>query len=296
MPKALGLVETRGLVAAIEAADAMVKAANVKLIGKEVTKAALITIKVTGDVAAVKAAVEAGAEAAKRVGELVSVHVIPQPDIQMISMFPEIEEEEDLREELTVVNLPDNEPDGITETNLEIDLLTETVLSDNEPDGVTETDFSIKELTEVDIVYESAQVESIEPQELKESIPVKPKKVRTSKIKVQENALINENQDLNEQLGPLFTSNNDTIVRLRKEALGKKSVVAGEKSLSYQEIEKDIIIDSDDDKNLNKSERDSLNVHQLRKLARETENFPIKGREISKANRQELLEHFKRLF
>jgi microcompartment protein CcmL/EutN len=273
MPKALGLVETRGLVAAIEAADAMVKAANVKLIGKEVTKAALITIKVTGDVAAVKAAVEAGAEAAKRVGELVSVHVIPQPDVQMISMFPEIEEEEDLREELTVVILPDNEPDG-----------------------VTETDFSIKELPEVDIVYEPAQVESIEPQELKESIPVKPKKVRASKVKVLENVSINETQNLSEQLGPLFTSNNETIVRLRKEALGKKSVVAGEKSVSYQEIEKGIVIDSDNKKNLNKSERDSLNVHQLRKLARETENFPIKGREISKANRQELLEHFKRLF
>ena len=95
MPKALGLVETRGLVAAIEAADAMVKTSNVTLIGKEVTNPALITIKIVGDVAAVKASVDAGAAAAARVGELVSVHVIPQPDSQMTTLFPEIKDDDD---------------------------------------------------------------------------------------------------------------------------------------------------------------------------------------------------------
>ncbi len=77
---ALGLIETRGLVGAIEAADAAVKAADVELIGKERAEAGLITVKVKGDVAAVRAAVDAGAAAAQRVGELVSVHVIPRPD------------------------------------------------------------------------------------------------------------------------------------------------------------------------------------------------------------------------
>ncbi len=76
---ALGLIETRGLVGAIEAADAMTKAADVKLIGKERADAGLITVKIIGDVAAVRAAVDAGAAAAKRVGELVSAHVIPRP-------------------------------------------------------------------------------------------------------------------------------------------------------------------------------------------------------------------------
>ena len=94
MSTALGLVETRGLVAAIEAADAMVKASNVKLIGKEVTSAALVTIKVTGDVAAVKSAVDAGAAAASRVGELFSTHVIPQPDKQIVVIIPEISTQE----------------------------------------------------------------------------------------------------------------------------------------------------------------------------------------------------------
>lgn len=83
---ALGMVETRGLIGAIEAADAMVKAANVVLIGSEYVGGGFVTVMVRGDVGAVKAATDAGAAAAKRVGELVSVHVIPRPhaDVEMI--------------------------------------------------------------------------------------------------------------------------------------------------------------------------------------------------------------------
>ena len=83
---ALGMIETKGLVAAIEAADAMVKAANVTLIGKEHIGGGLVTVMVRGDVGAVKAATDAGAAAAERVGELVSVHVIARPhgEIEMI--------------------------------------------------------------------------------------------------------------------------------------------------------------------------------------------------------------------
>lgn len=83
---ALGMVETKGLVGAVEAADAMVKAANVVLIGSEYVGGGYVTVMVRGDVGAVKAATDAGAAAAKRVGELVSVHVIPRPhsDIEMI--------------------------------------------------------------------------------------------------------------------------------------------------------------------------------------------------------------------
>jgi microcompartment protein CcmL/EutN len=80
--RALGLVETRGLVAALEAADAMLKAANVVCVGKEVTDAAMVTIKVVGEVGAVKAAVEAGSAAARRVGEVVSTHIISRLDEQ----------------------------------------------------------------------------------------------------------------------------------------------------------------------------------------------------------------------
>jgi ethanolamine utilization protein EutM len=86
--QALGMVETRGLVGAIEAADAMVKAANVKLMGKEKVGSGLVTVMVRGDAGAVKAAVDAGAAAAKRVGELFSVHVIPSPHDDVEGILP----------------------------------------------------------------------------------------------------------------------------------------------------------------------------------------------------------------
>lgn len=84
--EALGLVETRGLVASIEAADAMVKAAQVELIGKVQVGGGIVTVMVRGDVGAVKAATDAGAAAAEKVGELLSVHVIPRPhaDVELI--------------------------------------------------------------------------------------------------------------------------------------------------------------------------------------------------------------------
>ena len=86
---ALGLVETRGLVGAVEAADAMVKAANVTLVGKEQVGGGLVTVMVRGEVGAVKAATDAGGAAAAKVGELVSVHVIPRPHEETESILPQ---------------------------------------------------------------------------------------------------------------------------------------------------------------------------------------------------------------
>lgn len=91
--EALGMVETKGLIGAIEAADAMAKAANVHLIGKNQIGSGLVTVMVRGDVGAVRAAVEAGSAAAERVGELYGMHVIPRPhnDVEMILPHPEEE-------------------------------------------------------------------------------------------------------------------------------------------------------------------------------------------------------------
>nr|WP_281248187.1 ethanolamine utilization microcompartment protein EutM [Desulfovibrio gilichinskyi] len=85
---ALGMVETKGLVGAVEAADAMVKAANVKLVGREQVGGGLVTVMVRGDVGAVKAATDAGAAAAAKVGELLSVHVIPRPHSEVELILP----------------------------------------------------------------------------------------------------------------------------------------------------------------------------------------------------------------
>ena len=86
--EALGMVETRGLIGAVEAADAMVKTANVALVGKEYIGAGYVTVLVRGDVGAVKAATDAGAAAARRVGELISVHVIPRPHAEVERLLP----------------------------------------------------------------------------------------------------------------------------------------------------------------------------------------------------------------
>jgi ethanolamine utilization protein EutM len=88
MNDALGMIETKGLVAAIEAADTMVKAANVTIIGYEKIGSGLVTVMVRGDVGAIKAATDAGAAAASKVGEVISVHVIPRPHSDVEKLIP----------------------------------------------------------------------------------------------------------------------------------------------------------------------------------------------------------------
>ena len=88
--EALGMIETRGLVAAIEAADAMVKAANVTLIGTEKIGSGLVSVMVRGDVGAVKAATEAGSNAAQNLGEIIAVHVIPRPHEEVEAILPSL--------------------------------------------------------------------------------------------------------------------------------------------------------------------------------------------------------------
>jgi microcompartment protein CcmL/EutN len=85
---ALGMIETRGFIGSVEAADAMVKAANVTLVGSEYIGAGYVTVLIRGDVGAVKAATDAGAAAARRVGELLSVHVIPRPHVEVERVLP----------------------------------------------------------------------------------------------------------------------------------------------------------------------------------------------------------------
>ena len=91
MQEALGMVETRGLVPAIEAADAMVKAANVTLVGSEKIGSGLVSVMVRGDVGAVKAAVEAGGDAAMKLGEVVATHVIPRPHGDVEKLLPKLD-------------------------------------------------------------------------------------------------------------------------------------------------------------------------------------------------------------
>lgn len=204
---ALGLIETKGLVGAIEAADAMCKAANVKLVSKEKVTGALVVVKIVGEVAAVQSAVDAGAAAAQRVGQLISAHVIPRPDEQMESIIYE--------------NIPKvSKPKKKVESR-------DGIVEEPEPDEIN--DEEIEEVTEeiVDEIHEEEEYDS---------------------------GLFDEDEPKDE-----YPSDNETYF-------------AGEIPP--------------------KSELQKLNVHELRRLARSIDSFPIKGREISKANRQVLIEYF----
>lgn len=210
--QALGMIETRGLVASIEAADAMVKAARVTLLGKEKVQGGLVTILVAGETAAVKSAIDAGAAAAQRVGELVSTHIIPRPDDQVGEMLT-----------------------GISAAN-------------------------------------TSKAQPIE------TIPLSSKPKRERRIqKVEE-------KELFEEAEPITSTSISTIEKLKEEALGesyKTDKIKKPKSKSIQKF--------------SMAELEVMNVHQLRRFARDFEEFPIKGREISRANRGELLDFFKAL-
>jgi len=210
--QALGMIETRGLVASIEAADAMVKAARVTLLGKEKVQGGLVTILVVGETAAVKSAIDAGAAAAQRVGELVSTHIIPRPDDQVGGILT-----------------------GISATNT----------SKTQP------------------------TEKIPPSS-------KPKRERRIQ-KVEE-------KELFEEAEPITRTSISTIEKLKEEALGESYKVEKIKTPKSKSIQK-----------FSMSELEVMNVHQLRRFARDFEEFPIKGREISRANRGELLDFFKAL-
>lgn len=211
--KALGMVETRGLVASIEAADAMVKAARVKLIGKEKVQGGLITILVVGETAAVKSAVDAGAVAAQRVGELISTHIIPRPDDQ-------------------------------------IDEVVEGIKSSEEKSA--------------------------------EELPVQSKK---KPERIRRKAKIKEKEDEPEEKSPSDDTTSSTLDRLKREALGEAT----------NEVKEARPTTSRTKSNYSMQDLEVMNVHQLRRFARDFEEFPIKGREISRANRGELLDFFKAL-
>ena len=206
MDLALGLIETRGLVGAIEAADAMMKAANVKLISKEYTSGALVIIKIMGETAAVKASVDAGSVAAQRIGELVSAHVIPRPDDQ-------------------------------------VDIL----LFDNEK-SIPEKASSKKSTSVIQ-----------EKKVLKTEVQEKPIKKNIKSI----------DSDLKSE---------EKVVQKPKADI-KAAPVSKTSKIKLPSMDQLVV----------------LNVHGLRRIARGIESFPIKGRDISKANRSKLLDFFKEL-
>lgn len=294
MPLALGLVETKGLVGAIEAADAMVKAANVRLVGKEKISSALITIKIVGETAAVKHAVDAGAAAAQRVGELVSIHVIPSPDEQISSLFPEISdtpEPGEVKPKPAKVKPPkvikevEKVQESITPESEEIkpaEVVTKKIEEEPVDQIVLEPEDEIVSTPEV-----NTEIKEEKPEIKEISIP----KPAVKEVKPELDSLFSSPVIDSVPPGDKKKSKKDvsiTISRLREEAL--KEITPKEKlKIETEEPTEPATVE------ISVENLENLNVHQLRKLARSTEGFPIAGREISKANRTTLLEYFKEI-
>jgi microcompartment protein CcmL/EutN len=232
MQLALGLIETKGLIGAIEAADAMVKAANVKLVSKEKITAGLVTVKIIGEVAAVKAAVDAGAAAAQRVGQLVSVHVIPRPHEQIESF---------------IMDAP--------------------IASEEKKNVKQKERTSPKVKQQIAPKEEESLFNVVKEEPVEELIEVIPEPIETENISEIEAEL--------EEAAPVYNH----LEQLKKEALSEITQDISETVSSESSLE----------------EMKSMNVHQLRHLARGYEGFPIKGRQISRANRDELLAYFEKL-
>jgi microcompartment protein CcmL/EutN len=260
MSLALGLIETKGLVGAIEAADAMAKAANVTLLGKEQTNPAMITITVVGEVAAVKASVDAGAAAASRVGQLISTLVIPRPDLQLSALFPGIVEPE---EAATPKEQAKQEKKAPRQKTKKVETVQKVKPAIPEPAPQVE-----------EAVSDDEEIQEYIPEE--EDIAPKPEFEEEPAPEVED--------EFEEEI-TLFSA----VSEPRKEKVDEPvqpeepEIQVEEEEIQEPEIEEELP---------DLTGIEILNVHQLRHLARQIKSFPIIGRDVSKANRQELLYYF----
>lgn len=267
MELALGLIETKGLIGAIEAADAMAKAADVKIINKEKSTAALVTIKIVGEVAAVQSAVDAGSVAAQRVGQLISAHVIPRPHKDIESLIRGNEK----------VIVPDVQKKSKPAKKIDKIVPDENKKEKMKVSPVTASPIA-KKIKEKPVVKETPEpiVEPDKKEEIKKEIPAI------------------EKEDTDELKGL------DHLKKLREEAQSEMNFSdKSEQEPVSDGASEDIPAVPDSDGASEGipavEEMEKMNVHQLRKLARSIPAFPIKGRDISKANRGILLDYLKDL-
>lgn len=279
MNQALGLLETKGLVGAIEAADAMAKAADITIVSKEKSTAALVTIKIVGDTSAVRAALDAGAAAAESIGQLISVHLIPSPDEQIEYLIKNSQK--------IAVKPADNS------------ISDETTVSEKNVDEVPQTKIALVEEEAIEEVFVKEPIEEI-PDETED--PVVSEVVEEApEDEPEETSEVSETIDFTPENKNLFENFTEKETEPEKDISSEplKSIPIEEKT-EEQEVENLFGMEEQGDDSFidgskipSMEELENLSVPELRKLARSVENFPIKGREISKANKQILLSYFK---
>jgi ethanolamine utilization protein EutM len=299
MPVALGFLETNSLIGAVEASDVMAKTSNIVLLGKEVDSRGSTTIKIAGEKESVENAINSGSDAVKNLELNVSSHIIVDFDEQVLSILPEIRS--------LYYYLKKNSKKKIKKSlkrlNVELEEESAEKLEPErpEPELIKTKKTKIKKPKAEKTRIEKPVVENTKPkseniaaadnvsEEDSDFLIIKRPEKTSKKEKPNRKTVEEKRPEIKERKRKSYI--NDTIERLRLEALGlnkpeKKKPVKKEikKTRTIKKVKKN------GDSNLK-----SMNVHQLRKLARDTKNFPIHGRDISKANREVLLQYFDKL-
>ncbi len=282
MNNSIGLIESKGLVALVEAVDVILKNSPVKVLGIHKLDNGLVSLAISGNSDYVKAAIETGTEAGRRVGEIYASSVIDNPTNELIKMFSELFSGFDNSQSSIV----DNEPEKkvISENLTEADIF-ENFAKKIKPESKREKSKPLV-VTKITTLKKNS-IKNEKPSSNKES---EKKDNRSNLFFEQKNKI--EKPDV-----PLDSSASlSTIERLRQEALGLKSKPISSKESSFSDnTTSEIKNDAGNTVNVDFEAIDGMNVHKLRHYAREFPNFPIKGREISRANRDELVELFKKI-
>ena len=287
MVNSIGLIESKGLVALIEVADVILKNSPVNILGIHKLENGLISLAVSGNSDYVKAAVDAGVEAGKRVGEIHSFSVIDNPQKELINLFgnlfPEVKLKEINRIDVKTETALEPEKHKLEEISKEIISVKPAVRSESK-----------REKSKPILVTNVDPIKIVKKTVDKKSEKIKPVDSEKETKKNIDEKLIQQKDEEDETKKSI-----STIERLRLEALGLKKKdrtndnVKSESEIPNEEVNK--INLALEPKDIDFSAIDEMNVHKLRNYARKFPEFPIKGREISRANRDELVKLFKSL-
>ncbi|MBK7629646.1 MAG: BMC domain-containing protein [Ignavibacteriales bacterium] len=290
MSNSIGLIESKGLVALIEAADVILKNSPVKILGIHKLENGLVTLAVSGDSEYVKTAIESGTEAGRRVGEIYSFSVVDNPSKVLLDifsdLFPTDEESKTLNETDSVTKIISS--DQILNKNSN-NIPTTNVKPKTESKREKSKPLQVTKITPIHKVLKSKDQSNQENKIKDNSSTIKVEDVKTEFDKTSE-----EIDKETETTKPI-----STIERLRIEALGLGSKENKTNDIGAQSKKKkekaNNKIQLNEKSEINFDAISQMNVHKLRHYARAFPNFPIKGREISRANRNELVELFKNI-
>lgn len=290
MSNSIGLIESKGLVALIEAADVILKNSPVKILGIHKLENGLVTLAVSGDSEYVKTAIESGTEAGRRVGEIYSFSVVDNPSKVLLDifsdLFPTDEESKTLNETDSVTKIISS--DQILNKNSN-NIPTTNVKPKTESKREQSKPLQVTKITPIHKVLKSKDQSNQENKIKDNSSTIKVEDVKTEFDKTSEE--IDKETETTKSIS--------TIERLRIEALGLGSKENKTNDIGAQSKKKkekaNNKIQLNEKSEINFDAISQMNVHKLRHYARAFPNFPIKGREISRANRNELVELFKNI-